>query len=116
MSSPFAAVLREQDRAGGQPGAFDVVVTEQGIDGKFVGELCDDNVNLGGQAEDGDAGRVASTTTASSPSVPLTMTVSSWPSPVHCRGCQPGRVHLGDVSAGQVVDGDGVGAAEGERC
>ncbi len=46
------------------------------------------------------------------PLVPLTMTVSAGPSPP-----PPGRrqvdVDLGDVGAGQVVDGDGVGAAEG---
>ena len=47
--------------------------------------------------------------------VPLTMTVSAWPSPVPLPGV-PDEVEVdaGDAGAGQVVDGDGVGAAEGD--
>ena len=54
------------------------------------------------------------TVTTSSPLVPLTMTVSAWPSPVPLPG-GPARSRLscGEVGAGQVVDGDGVGAAQG---
>src|SRR6185436_6461142 len=55
----LVAVFGQADRPGSQPGGIDDVVTEQGIDGEFVGELCKDNVDLGGQAEDRDAGRVA---------------------------------------------------------
>ena len=42
------------------------------------------------------------------------MTVSAWPSPVPLPGV-PGEVEVdaGDAGAGQVVDGDGVGAAQG---
>ena len=48
------------------------------------------------------------------PLVPLTMTVSAWPSPVPLPGgLRQVEVDLGDVGAGQVVDGDGVGAAQG---
>ena len=52
--------------------------------------------------------------TVSSPLVPLTMTVSAWPSPVPLPGV-PARSRLTcvDVGAGQVVDGDRVGAAQG---
>ena len=41
------------------------------------------------------------------------MTVSAWPSPVLPPARRQVEVDLGDVGAGQVVDGDGVGAAEG---
>ena len=42
------------------------------------------------------------------------MTVSAWPSPVPLPGVPArSRFDLRDVGAGQVVDGDGVGAAEG---
>ena len=42
------------------------------------------------------------------------MTVSAWPSPMPAaRNAGQVEVDLGDVGAGQVVDGDGVGAAAG---
>ena len=40
------------------------------------------------------------------PLVPLTMTLSAWPSPL-----PEVEVDLGDARAGQVVEGDGVGPA-----
>ena len=40
------------------------------------------------------------------------MTVSAAPSPA-AAGARQVEVDLGDVGAGQVVDGDGVGAAQG---
>ena len=50
----------------------------------------------------------------SAPLVPLTMTESAWPSPVPLPGAAGQvEVDLGDVGSGQVVDGDGVGAAQG---
>ena len=47
--------------------------------------------------------------------VPLTMTVSAWPSPVPLPGgLARSRFTCVDVGAGQIVDGDRVGAAEGD--
>ena len=50
--------------------------------------------------------------TVSAAAVPLTMTVSAWPSPVLPPGARKIEVHVGDAGAGEVVDGDGVGAAQ----
>ena len=45
--------------------------------------------------------------------VPLTITVSACPSPMPLPGVRREvDVHVGDAGAGQVVDGDGVGAAQ----
>ena len=70
------------------------------------------DLHRGGQATDRDAGRLPATLMLSAPAVPLTMMVSAAPSPVPPVS---GRLRFtcGDAGAGQVVDGDGVGAAEG---
>ena len=55
-----AAVLRELDRAGRQARGFHDVVAGQGVDRQpVVGRLGAGDVHLGGQAEDGDAARIA---------------------------------------------------------
>ena len=55
-----AAVGRELDRAGRQARGFDHVVAGQGVDRQpVVGGLGAGDVDLGGQAEHGDAARVA---------------------------------------------------------
>ena len=55
-----AAVGRELDRAGGQARGLDHVVAGQGVDDQpVVGGLGAGDVHLGGQAEDGDAARIA---------------------------------------------------------
>ena len=53
------------------------------------------------------------TVIVSAPAVPLTMTVSAAPSPAAAGRRRQVEVDLGDVGAGQVVDRDGVGAAQG---
>ena len=106
-----AAVGRELDGVGRQAGSVDRVVAGQGVDHQAIGGLGAADVDLGGQSEDGNAGRIAGDHTTSSPLVPLTMTVSAWPSP---RPKPAGEVDVDSpVSAAQVVDGDRVGAAQG---
>ena len=52
------------------------------------------------------------TSTMSLPLVPLTITVSAWPSPASADRAGEIDVDLGRLRAGEVVDGDGVGAAQ----
>ena len=59
-----------------------------------------------------DPSRVDRIWTVSAPSVPLTTTESTWPSPPPAEPVEV-QVDRGDVGSGQVVDGDGVGAAQG---
>ena len=99
-----------------RPDASIDVVAGEGVDRQpVVGGLGAGDVHPRGQTEHrGSRSRSPATTRTSSPLVPLTMTLSGWPSPA-VPPRTPARSTLTSVTSvpRQVVDGDRVGAAEG---
>src|SRR5262249_54942348 len=110
-----AAVRRKLDSAGGQAGGLHYVVAGQGVDDQpIVGRLGAADVHHGGQTGDGDTGRVAGY--RNHVGVVGAVDDDGVGRPVAGVAAGSARqvdIDLGHGGAGQVVDGDGVGAAEG---
>src|SRR5262249_48334836 len=108
-----AAVRRELDGVGRQARGFHRVVAGQGVDREPVpGGLGAGDVDLGGQAEDGNPGRVAAdhdhvVAAGAFDGDGVGRAVAG----AAAGGAGQVEVDLGDIGARQVVDGDGVGAA-----
>src|SRR5262245_15490115 len=110
-----AAVRRELDRVGRQAGCVHHVVTGQGIDLQLiVGGLGAGDVHLRRQALDGNAAGVAADHDHVVAAGALDGDgVGGAVAGAAAGGAGQVEVDLGDVGAGQVVYGDGIGAAQG---
>ena len=111
-----AAVLRQLDRGGGQPRSVHHVVAGQRVDDQaVVGRLGAGDVHPGSQTQDvrvagvaGDRNGVVAGGAVDDDGVGLAVADAA------AGRAREVEVHVGDAGAGQVVDGDGVGAAEGD--
>src|SRR5205823_4892751 len=111
-----AAVLGQLDRAGRQAGSLHHVVAGQGVDDEPVrGRLGTGDMHLGSQTQDinvaggaDDRNGIAAGGAVDDDGVGRAVA-----SAAAGRGREV-DVHLGDAGAGEVVDGDRVGAAEGD--
>ena len=116
-----AAVDGELDDAGRQRRGVDGVVAAEAVDDqRVVGAFGAGRSSpaAGRPVTATDAAAAPTTLIVSLPAVPLTVTVSAWPSPRAAGRRREVDVDLRHVGAGQVVDRDGVGAAQGveRRC
>src|SRR5262249_6664282 len=110
-----AAICDELDRAGRQPRSIHHVIAGQGVDRQLVvGSLRALDVHLCCQAQHGHAAGVASHhgDVVAAGAVDDDAVGGTVAGAAAGRGLQV-QVDLVDVGAGQVVDGDGVGAAQG---
>src|SRR5262249_24835689 len=109
------AVRVQRDRGGGQPRRLHHVVAGPGVDDqKVIGRLAARDVYLGSQTNDGHTARVA----GDGNDVVTVGAVDDDGVGLVVAGAAAGsggqvEVDLGHVGTGQVVHGDGVGAAQG---
>src|SRR5262249_54850259 len=109
-----AAVLRKPDRVGGQAGGIHHVVARQGVDDKpVVGGLGAGDVHRRGQATYGHSSCIAGDADHLCATGPIDKDgVGFAVAPAAAGNARQVDVHLGHGGAGQVVDDDGVSAAE----